>query len=37
MTRKAIDDNLYKTQFNPSNLGLMRSFAQTRKSTLSTC
>lgn len=31
ITRKAIDDNLYKTQFNPSNLGLMRSFAQTKE------
>jgi len=29
MTRKAIDDNLYKTQFHPSNLGLMESFHQT--------
>lgn len=28
ITRKAIDDNLYKTQFNPSNLGLQSSFAQ---------
>lgn len=28
MTRKAIDDNLYKTQFHPSNLGLMESFHQ---------
>src|SRR5260221_7364232 len=25
MTRKAIDDNLYKSQFHPSNLGLMES------------
>ena len=24
ITRKAIDDNLYKTQFHPSNLGLDR-------------
>lgn len=31
MTRKAIDDNLYKTQFKPSNLGLMESFAQTKE------
>lgn len=30
-TRKAIDDNLYKTQFRPSNLGLQRSFAQTKE------
>jgi hypothetical protein len=31
MTRKAIDDNLYKTQFHPSNLGLIESFAQTEE------
>jgi hypothetical protein len=31
ITRKAIDDNLYKRQFNPSNLGLMTSFAQTKE------
>lgn len=31
ITRKAIDDNLYKTQFQPSNLGLMESFAQTKE------
>ena len=31
MTRKAIDDNLYKTQFTPSNLGLNESFAQTKE------
>lgn len=31
MTRKAIDDNLYKTQFHPSNLGLMESFHQTKE------
>ena len=31
ITRKAIDDNLYKTQFAPSNLGLMESFAQTKE------
>lgn len=31
MTRKAIDDNLYKTQFAPSNLGLMESFHQTKE------
>lgn len=31
ITRKAVDDNLYKTQFNPSNLGLMESFNQTKE------
>lgn len=31
ITRKAIDDNLYKTQFKPSNLGLMQSFTQTKE------
>lgn len=31
ITRKSIDDNLYKEQFNPSNLGLMDSFAQTKE------
>jgi len=31
ITRKAIDDNLYKAQFAPSNLGLMDSFAQTKE------
>ncbi len=31
ITRKAIDDNLYKAQFQPSNLGLMESFAQTKE------
>lgn len=31
ITRKAIDDNLYKQQFKPSNLGLMRSFKQTKE------
>lgn len=31
ITRKAIDDNLYKEQFNPSNLGLMNSFKQTKE------
>jgi hypothetical protein len=31
ITRKAIDDNLYKTQFQPSNLGLMESFTQTKE------
>jgi hypothetical protein len=30
-TREGIDDNLYKTQFDPSNLGLMRSFRQTKE------
>ena len=30
ITRKAIDDNLYKTQFMPSNLGLIESFHQTK-------
>jgi hypothetical protein len=29
LTRKMLDDNLYKTQFHPSNLGLMESFHQT--------
>jgi hypothetical protein len=28
ITREAIDDNLYKTQFQPTNLGLKTSFAQ---------
>lgn len=27
-TREAIDDNLYKTQFDPTNLGLMKSHKQ---------
>jgi hypothetical protein len=27
ITRKAIDDNLYKSEFNPMNLGLAKSFA----------
>ena len=31
ITRKAIDDNLYKTQFHPSNLGLIESFPQTKE------
>lgn len=31
ITRKAIDDNLYKSQFAPSNIGLMESFAQTKE------
>ena len=30
ITRKAIDDNLYKSQFAPSNLGLTQSFHQTK-------
>lgn len=31
ITRKAVDDNLYETHFNPSNLGLMDSFGQTKE------
>ena len=31
ITRKAIDDNLYKSQFMPSNLGLVESFHQTKE------
>jgi hypothetical protein len=31
ITRKAIDDNLYKRQFNPANLNLMQSFNQTKE------
>ena len=31
ITRKAIDDNLYKSQFQPSNLGLVESFQQTKE------
>lgn len=31
ITRKAIEDNLYKDQFDPSNLGLMNSFTQTKE------
>lgn len=31
ITRPAIDDNLYKTQFVPSNLGLQESFNQTKE------
>src|SRR5690349_18032300 len=31
ITRKAIDDNLYKSQFEPSNLGLIESFNQTKE------
>lgn len=30
-TREAIDDNLYKTQFDPTNLGLINSFKQTKE------
>jgi len=31
ITRNTIDDNLYKAQFRPSNLGLQRSFVQTKE------
>jgi hypothetical protein len=31
ITRKAVDDNLYKTQFHPSNLGMIESFQQTKE------
>jgi phage major head subunit gpT-like protein len=31
ITRKSIDDNLYKTQFMPSNLGLNEAFLQTKE------
>lgn len=31
MTRKAIDDNLYKSQFHPSNLGMIESQHQTKE------
>jgi phage major head subunit gpT-like protein len=31
ITRKAIDDNVYKSQFHPSNLGLIESFQQTKE------
>jgi len=31
ITRKAIDDNIYKTQFHPSNLGLVEAFQQTKE------
>jgi len=31
ITRKTIDDNLYKTQFHPSNLGLIEAFQQTKE------
>lgn len=30
-TREAIDDNLYKTQFDPANLGLVKSVSQTQE------
>ena len=30
-TREAIDDDLYKGQFNPTNLGLVKSFRQTKE------
>jgi hypothetical protein len=30
-TREAIDDNLYKKQFDPTNLGLIKSFRQTKE------
>jgi hypothetical protein len=30
-TREAMDDNLYKTQFNPTNLGLIKSFRQLKE------
>lgn len=30
-TREAIDDNLYKREFDPSNLGLLKSFRQTKE------
>jgi hypothetical protein len=29
ITREALDDNLYKAQFNPQSMGLNRSFSQT--------
>ncbi len=31
ITRRAIEDNLYKDQFDPTNLGLVESFAQTKE------
>src|SRR6185436_13610714 len=31
ITRKAIDDNLYKSEFGPSNDGLMESFKETEE------
>jgi hypothetical protein len=30
-SREAIDDNLYRTQFDPTNLGLIRSFKQMKE------
>jgi hypothetical protein len=30
-TRESIDDNLYKSQFDPTNLGLIKSFRQTKE------
>jgi len=30
-TREAIDDNLYKSQFDPANLGLLKSFKQMKE------
>ena len=31
ITRKAVNDNLYKKQFNPANLNMMQSFNQTKE------
>lgn len=31
ITRRAIEDNLYKSEFDPSNLGLIDSFKQTKE------
>jgi phage major head subunit gpT-like protein len=31
ITRQTIEDNLYKSQFQPSNLGLQKSFLQTKE------
>jgi hypothetical protein len=31
ITQEAIEDNLYKSQFNPTNLGLQNSFNQTKE------
>ena len=31
ITREAIEDNLYKSQFDPTNLGLIESFQQTKE------
>lgn len=30
-TREAIDDNLYRSEFNPANLGLLKSFRQMKE------